>query len=148
MKNDYDKNCFWVKKVNNKKIYYIKVKKQWVKVNKQIYTVCKNSYQKMNYEMEKEKNVSHYSDINNINLYNQYYDYDFVNEIFIQDIMLLLKNAIESLSHDEVYISVQLYFKEKTERQLAKELGVSQQSLHYYKKSILKKLRDILLKYI
>ncbi|UTY39056.1 hypothetical protein NMU03_15985 [Allocoprobacillus halotolerans] len=53
VKNDYRKNHFWVKEINGKKIYYIKIQKQWVEVNKDIYVICRNSYQRMNYEIKK-----------------------------------------------------------------------------------------------
>lgn len=86
MKNDYKKYQFWVKKINNKKIWYIRIKNQWVEVDKEVYAVCTNSYQKMNYEIKKDKNNSNYSDINNIDLYGHYFEVDYIDVIYQEDL--------------------------------------------------------------
>ena len=133
MENDYKKYQFWMKKINNKKIYYIKIRNQWIKVNKEVYTVCRNSYQKMNYEIKKDINNPRYSDINHIDLYG---------------IQIKLYKVLNELDEEELYIMKCIYFYDKKEIEVSKKLGISQQRLNYQKKRILKKLRKILLKHI
>lgn len=148
MKNDYRKNHFWVKENTSGKIYYIKIQKQWVEVNKDIYAICRNSYQKMNYEIKKDINNPRYSDINNIDLYGHYQEFDYINEIYIEDIKKLLITLLQELDKDEAYIINSIYFLDMKENDVAKSLGISQQRLNYQKKRILKKLKKILLNQI
>ncbi len=52
--------------------------------------------------------------------------------------------ALHRLSADEEYLIRQLYFEERTERELAKELGIYHNAVHKQKKRILHKLKKIL----
>ncbi|MEQ3038022.1 sigma-70 family RNA polymerase sigma factor [Thomasclavelia ramosa] len=148
MENDYKKYQFWMKKINNKKIYYIKIRNQWIKVNKEVYTVCRNSYQKINYEIKKDINNPRYSDINHIDLYGYFHDYDYIDKIYQDDIQIKLYKVLNELDEEELYIMKCIYFYDKKEIEVSKKLGISQQRLNYQKKRILKKLRKILLKHI
>ncbi|MED9812734.1 MAG: hypothetical protein UFX20_11630 [Longibaculum muris] len=148
MENDYRKNHFWVKENNGEKIYYIKIQKQWVEVNKDIYVICRNSYQKMNYDVKRDMNNLHYSDINNIDLYGHYQEVDYINEIYVEDIKKLLITVLQELDDYEAYIVNTIYFLDMKENEVAKSLGISQQRLNYQKKRILKKLKKILLNQI
>lgn len=148
MKNDYYKSQFWVKEINDEKIYYIKIENQMVEVTKEIYIVCKNSYQKMNYEINKDLENPRYSNINYIHLYGKFYEYDYINELYVKDIKKILYRELKELSENEIYIINSIYFFDMKEAEVAKQLGISQQSLNYRKKRILKKIRKILLKQI
>lgn len=55
-----------------------------------------------------------------------------------------LHKALNVLSDDERYLMIQLYFEERTERELAEELGVYHNAVHKQKIRILAKLRKIL----
>ena len=55
-----------------------------------------------------------------------------------------LYNALTFLDSDEKYLILQLYIEQRTERDLAKELGRSQNSIHKRRQRILKKLRWIM----
>ncbi|MCD8196487.1 MAG: sigma-70 family RNA polymerase sigma factor [Lachnospiraceae bacterium] len=52
--------------------------------------------------------------------------------------------ALKLLSADEEYLIRQLYFEERTERELAEELGIYHNAVHKQKKRILRKLKKIL----
>lgn len=145
MKNDYRKNDFCLKENNVDKIYYIKIQKQWIEVNKDIYSICRNSYQKMNYDVKRDMNNPRYSDINNIDLYGHYQEFDYINELYIEDINKLLITVLQELDDYEAYIINSIYFLDMEENEVAKSLGISQQKLNYQKKRILKKLKKILL---
>ena len=55
-----------------------------------------------------------------------------------------LYRAILCLSEDDRYLIVQLYFEERTERCLAKELGCSQNAVNKRRQNILKRLRHLM----
>ena len=55
-----------------------------------------------------------------------------------------LHKALNVLSEDERYLIIQLYFEERTEREVAEELGVYHNAVHKQKIRILAKLRKIL----
>ena len=55
-----------------------------------------------------------------------------------------LHKALNVLSDDERYLINQLYFEERTEREVAEELGVYHNAVHKQKIRILAKLRKIL----
>lgn len=52
-----------------------------------------------------------------------------------------LYDAIDSLNMEEQYLIIQLFFVERKERDLAKELGISQKAVNKRRQKILKKLR-------
>ena len=66
-------------------------------------------------------------------------------EIVIQKIVYeQLHHAISLLSEDEQYLIKQLFFEERTERELAEELNVYRNAIHKRKNRILSKLKNIL----
>lgn len=64
------------------------------------------------------------------------------DEVFIRNTWLY--EALNKLSLRDRYIITQLYFEQKTETELAKELGVSQAFIHKKKVKILDKLHELL----
>lgn len=55
-----------------------------------------------------------------------------------------LHKALKVLSDDERYLIMQLYFEERTEREMAEELGIYHNAIHKQKSRILNKLKKIL----
>lgn len=55
-----------------------------------------------------------------------------------------LYKALSLLSDDERYLIKQLYFEERSERDLAKEMGIYHNAIHKQKKQILARLKKIL----
>ena len=55
-----------------------------------------------------------------------------------------LHKALSVLSEDERYLIEQLYFKERTERELAAQFNLSQKAINKRRQRILEKLREIL----
>lgn len=102
----------------------------------------------MYYEIKKDERVDYYSDINQMHLLNCIYDFDYTKYLFIKELIRKVKISIQFLTTDEQFIISQLYFNELTEKELATQLGISQQRLHYQKKKILNKLKKILLSQI
>lgn len=68
-----------------------------------------------------------------------------VEEVILQRLEVQrLHRALSLLSEDERYLIEQIYFEEKTEREMAKELGVYHNAVHKKKQLILKKLKNFL----
>jgi RNA polymerase sigma factor (sigma-70 family) len=68
-----------------------------------------------------------------------------VDEI-VEDKLLLdmLSKALSELTEDERVLIDELFYQEKPERMVAKETGVSQNTVNYHKNRILEKLRRLL----
>lgn len=59
---------------------------------------------------------------------------------------IMLQQALSKLSNEEYYLITQLFYFEKTERELASELHIAQQNINKAKRRILCKLYKILKK--
>lgn len=57
---------------------------------------------------------------------------------------ITVQKALEQLTADERFIIVRIYFEGDTERELAKEMRLSQSTINSRKKKILLKLRRII----
>ncbi|MCR4437223.1 MAG: LuxR C-terminal-related transcriptional regulator, partial [Eubacteriales bacterium] len=68
-----------------------------------------------------------------------------VDEI-VEDKLLLdmLSKALSELTDEERFLIDELFYQEKPERMVAKETGVSQNTVNYHKNRILEKLRRLL----
>ena len=68
-----------------------------------------------------------------------------VDEI-VEDKLLLdmLSKALSELTDEERFLIDELFYQEKSERMVAKETGVSQNTVNYHKNRILEKLRRLL----
>jgi len=131
------------------KEYKIRVKSETVTVSEDIYTVY--------YKMERRERYLEEISIRHNLSYNQLIEQDYpvegkmfepqssVEEIIIKKIMLeKLMSALKELTeHDRLIIS-ELYFKGKSERQLAKAIGAAQTTINYQKSILLKKLKELI----
>lgn len=57
---------------------------------------------------------------------------------------VMLDQALLKLSDEEYYLITQLFYLQRTERELSEELGVFRNAVHSKKQRILKKLKDLL----
>lgn len=145
MKNDYKRTDFWVdKNDNNITKYYIKIGSKKILVSQEVYSICRNSYRKIKRDDERDADkLYHYT---NIDDYNKAFitNDDVINKIFLKDLILLLYETINELPVDEKYIILSIYFNKQTERKLAKELNISNATLHNKKIKILKKMKEMI----
>lgn len=146
MKNDYKRYCFWTEKEGENIKFYICVKSKWIEVSNQVFATCKNSYRKINRDNARDKDIiSHYTDFETA-----MYHYDNINELEItekiyKDMKIeTLYKVINMLPNDEQEIIILIYFEDKTEREVARILHLSNTTLHNKKIRILKKLKKIL----
>ena len=146
MKNDYSKNYFW--KIKNPKTqkykFYLRPNGKLVEVNEDVFKVCYNSYKKIirdNIKDNQARLISLDADIHNDVTY-----LDIVSDNNSMDIenqykVSMVLNEIDKLSPDDKELITNLLVQEKTERELAKQLHISQNAIHKRKNNILKKLR-------
>lgn len=68
-----------------------------------------------------------------------------VEDIVVNTIMLeKLKNVLGNLSDEEKLLVKELFYQEKTECEVAKIFSVSQNTIHYRKNMVLKKLKKMM----
>ncbi len=153
MKNDYNRNFFWIQKnlETNENKYYLRPKGKLIEVDKDVFKVCYNSYKKQyrdnirDYEIglvsldETLQNGLTFIDIISNDL--QYSNENLYQNEKIIDIL----NEISKLKVSDKELIVNLLIKEKTERELAKQLNVSQNAINKRKNNILNKLRKKLI---
>ena len=153
MNNDYNNSYFWrIRDPETGEIKrYFKIKGKLIEVDRDVFNICYNSYEKMNREIANDCKVNLISldafdkegaelsnDVNvELNLLDHIDRKDKINEI--------MKLISKLDSHDRELITNLLVY-EKTERELAKQLNVSQNAINKRKKTILKKIRKNLLK--
>lgn len=146
MKNDYSKNYFW--KIKNPKTqkykFYLRFNGKLEEVNEDVFKVCYNSYKKLMRDNTKDNQarfISLDADIHNNVTY-----VDIVSDNNSMDIenqykVSMILDEINKLSSDDKELMTNLLIQEKTERELVKQLHVSQNAIHKRKNNILKKLR-------
>ncbi|MFR6099595.1 MAG: sigma-70 family RNA polymerase sigma factor [Longibaculum sp.] len=146
MKNDYSKNYFW--KIKNPKTqkykFYLRPNGKLVEVNEDVFKVCYNSYKKIirdNIKDNQARLISLDADIHNDVTY-----LDIVSDNNSMDIenqykVSMILDEINKLSSNDKELITNLLIQEKTERELAKQLPISQNAIHKRKNNILKKLR-------
>lgn len=146
MRNDYNKNYFW--KIKNPETqqyrFYLRPNGKFVEVNEDVFKVCYNSYKKLMRDNIRDNQVKLMS-----------LDSQVVDDITYLDVISDNKNMhieseyklsmildeINKLSIDDKELITNLLIQEKTERELARQLNVSQNAIHKRKNNILKKLR-------
>lgn len=146
MKNDYSKNYFW--KIKNPKTqkykFYLRPNGKLVEVNEDVFKVCYNSYKKIirdNIKDNQARLISLDADIHNDVTYLDIVSDDKSMNIENQYKVSLILDEINKLNSDDKELITNLLIQEKTERELAKQLRVSQSTIHKRKNNILKKLR-------
>lgn len=149
MKNDYKKYDFWTIKKNGETKFYIRVDIKWFEVSKQVYATCRNSYRKILRDNERDKDVIYHYDNLGITVFHSHCTESSMSIDIIESIYKKMQNeklytAIDSLSIQEKEIINLIYFEEKTEREVATTLQLSNSTLHNKKIRILKKLNKIL----
>ncbi len=147
MENDYKRNYFWIKRdLKGNKHYYFKIKGQYHEVSEEVYKTCYNSFKKEEREKEKrsEFKVSSLDQLdNNTALVDKIaddknqYDTFYVNEE-VENVM----NIINHLSEEEKDLITNLLINNKTERELAIKMGISQSAVNKRKKRIIENIKN------
>lgn len=148
MINDYHKNYFWVcpNELGRKK-YYFNIKGSFIEVDKEVFNVCYNSYKKELRQQAKDIDAELVSlqDVNKDGIELSDFvgiDNDYINEIYNRNRISDIMQCINELNDRDKELITNLLIKEKTERELASLLNVSQQAIHKRKNVILKKIKN------
>lgn len=133
----------------NQKKYFIKYDKDFIEVPLKVFRLYKADYMKTYRLYKKEQQLFKISyeeesmlGVHNLDV-NKYYH----EQICKKESIYNLHKAIKHLDKEQYYIIYSLFFEEKTESEVAKELNISQQALNKKKKKILLLLKKRLLKY-
>lgn len=142
---DYSKNSFYTYKneLDGQIKYYIKIDGQKIEVSKEVYLACHNSYQKQLRDMRRDIKNGLIS-----------YDVQMCDGIPLLDQLSSTQTHIENNNINSLYeilrelekqnreIIFDLFFYGKSEKELAKELGISQQAINKRKKKLLTKIKN------
>ena len=76
--------------------------------------------------------------------FHEFIDYDNTpeNQAIEDMVVQSLRNVLDLLPPKDYELVYELYFKNRTERECAQKLGISQQAVHERKKRILKKIKN------
>ena len=141
MLNDFRNKDFRIIKKEDKTIYYIRLNGKWLQITKEVYSIYKNSYQKMYREYQRDKDAIELT---------EYVESEYVKEtkplkaIVLNERKDRLEKAIHLLSDDEIRIIQAYFYDDQSERQIADKLGISKTALHYKKIRILEKLKRLI----
>ena len=148
MKNDYKKNDFYVKKdESGNEHYFMRIHGTYIEVAHEVFNVCYASYKKQLRDIQKDIHYKLMSLDKELNDSVRYVDMvveevDQYEQIKINDEVALILHIINSLPEDEKNLITNLLLKEKTERELSKELNVSHSTIHKRKNNIIKKIKN------
>ena len=145
MKNDFKRANFWVKKYpNGEQHFFMKVHHNWIEISQEIYTIYKNSYQKYYRE-----NIKDYESLTfNEEVYLDQLQFthnigeDILDDLYKKDLINRIYEIVRELSYEERKIIQEIYFNDKSERELADELHIPKSTLLNKKKRILRKIKE------
>jgi DNA-directed RNA polymerase specialized sigma subunit len=136
--------------MSNNKNYFLMIEKQLVSVNKDLY-LCFYKAKRQEKYLE-EKDLSHgvvsYNAMDSDKICGEEMIPDTsenVEDVIATKLMIeKLYECLEMLNVDELWLIINLFFKGKTERQLAANLRCTQPIIHKRKVRILKKLKKLI----
>lgn len=112
-----------------------------VPVTEEVY----RAYKRPQWREAKKKKLKREISLENFNDVHTLSDEKLVEQI-VEDKLLLemLLKALETLTEDERFLIDEIYFQEKTEREISKESRIPQQTINSRKKKIIEKLKKYL----
>ena len=140
---DEDKNIYIVEFKDSKQV------KQRIEVNKDIYEAFdKFELEDISQIHKYRKHIEH-SEIYDYTLYKRTFNPSKSVDSIVEDNIVIerLRDALEQLSEVQKRRLIKYFFENKNEYQIAKEEGVSQQSIHIGIDRALTKLKEILKNY-
>lgn len=131
MKNkiyDYEKNDFKeLVDENGKATYYIKVNSNYIEVSKEVYLVCKRSYQKMKYDLKRDvaRSLQYFEDIDQATSFIFLSKNSHINtQIYLKDLANLAVNEIHKLPDKYKDIAICMFLNEMTIAETSKRLNI------------------------
>lgn len=147
---DYEKNDFKESVDENRKAtYYIKVNSNYIKVSKEVYLVCKRSYQKMKYDLKRDvaRSLQYFEDIDQATSFIFLSKNSHINtQIYLKDLANLAVNEIHKLSDKYKDIAICIFLKEMNIYETSQYLNIPKSTIYDRKIKIQKILQEILKK--
>lgn len=143
---DYDKNSF--KRIINNDgdcIYYIKVKNVYVEVSRNIYLVCKRSYEKIKYDRKREgaRSVQYFENIDQVTSLVFLSEEKNINStLYLRNLADLVIKEIYKLPPKYKNIAISIFIEELSERKVANKLMIPKSTVHKRKTKIKKILQE------
>lgn len=143
---DYDVYTFKTKKGNQRCInYYLKKCDDYINVSKEIYFVCKRSYEKIKYDKKREvaRSVQYFYDIDqaaSFILDKKQKDINY--QLYIKELANIAINEIYKLPDKYKDLAICLFLNEMTERETADKLNIPKSTVHKRKIKIQKLLQE------
>lgn len=146
--NDYNKDTFWTSfdVESNTMKYYIKLNGVLIEVDKEVYHTMFNSYRKclrMAKQQNELKQISLDSDKGGAGLYSileSTSDPDVLDKIEAD----MIHKVIQELDEVDRAIIISVFYEDKSETEIAKQLNITQQAVNKRKKKILKELKSVI----
>ena len=150
-KYDYRRTTFKIEEKGNQKKYYIKIKDEYIEVNKEIYAACKASYDKIRYtqKFEVAKSIMYYDDIDLATFFicnNN--EHSIIDDILLKDFAKLILTEIEKLSEPDKSIAYLVFVEEKSISEVSRILNIPRTTITYKKKLIQKIIQEKIKKYL
>lgn len=129
---------------------YIRVNNDLVEVSSEIYTVFyqMKRHEKYLLEAEVKQGVMLYSNLDTDNYSGENLIIDksqnIEKEVIDKIMYSKLREALKALDSDELKIIKGIFFSNKSERQLSKDMGIPQRTINYKKQKVLSKLKSLL----
>ena len=145
MKNDFKRADFWMRKYpNGEQHFFMKIHHNWVEISQEIYAIYKNSYQKNYRDMIKDyESLTFNEEVYLGQLYNPHHiGDDILDDLYKKDLINRIYEIVRELPYEERRIIQEVYFNDKSERELADELNIPKSTLHNKKKRILRKIKE------
>lgn len=150
MRNDYERNYFWIRTdETGLKHYYFKINGEYHEVERKVFNICHNSYMKQNRDADRDDEAGLISLDGDKYFENPLMDTlsvddDVIDSIDISERVKEVMHEINRLNNKDRELITNLLIKEKTERELAKQLDVSQVAIHKRKIKIIEKIKKSL----
>lgn len=144
-KFDYGNGSFRIDRGLDGDRYFIKVNDDYVEVNKEVFKVCRSSYDKIRYTYKQEvaRSIIYYEDIDSASFFVNSATLQNDNQ-FIKELSQRAKEEINLLSGKDRLIAICLFIKQMTLQETADHLGISVTAVFKRKKKIQLNLQKIL----
>ncbi len=144
-KYDYRRSSFKIDGDADNRRYYIKIKSEYVEVSKEVFKICKASYDKIRYihKVEVAKSVMYYDDIDLATFFicaNN--EHSITDEIIIKDLYELILNEINKLSEPDRTIAWLVFVEERSISEVSRLINIPRKTVTYRKNNIQKKFQE------
>lgn len=147
-KFDYDHSTFVTINTPDGIKYFMKVNEHYVEVKKEIYDVCKSSYNKLRYiyKQEEAKSVIYYENMDFASFNNVNISSDIIDVIYTKILTKTIIQRISTLPSPTKDIAECCFLKDMSVSETARLLNIPRTTVSYQKERIRKFLKEEIIK--